>query len=370
MICYMFPGQGSQAKGMGETLFEEFPALTEIADDILGYSIRDLCIKNESQRLNQTQYTQPAIYVVNALSYLKKIRRTGKAPDFVAGHSLGEYNALQAAGVFSFEAGLKLVKKRGELMAQVGQGAMAAILRMPKDDIEQCLIQNGLRLIDIANYNGPTQIVISGQPEAIRLAQAPIEKAGADFIPLNTSGAFHSRYMEPVKAEFVRYLDQFEFAELQIPVISNIHAEPYRNDRIKVDLANQITHSVRWHQSMHYLLELGVEKFEEIGNGEVLSKLMSTISAHFINSQSRHQNKRSEIGIALTAPSLMDLNSQIDSWNKCHTIGTRVKITGDDKEHQTRSAAMLLLGHKAVIYLQNYKGYFALNEISAVTNLR
>src|SRR4051812_36667715 len=126
--AYVFPGQGSQRKGMGENLFDEFPELTKKADKILGYSIKELCLNDSDSKLNQTQYTQPALYVVNALSYQKKIKDEGKQPDYLAGHSLGEYNALQAAGIFSFEDGLKLVKKRGELMSQAKNGGMAAIL--------------------------------------------------------------------------------------------------------------------------------------------------------------------------------------------------------------------------------------------------
>ena len=264
MICYLFPGQGSQTKGMGKGLFDEFPDITKAADEILGYSIERLCLENNNQQLNNTQYTQPAIYVVNTLTYLKKLKQTGKKPDYVACHSLGEYNALHVAGAFSFETGLRLVKHRGELMAQAGEGAMAAILNMSKNEIRQCLDNNGLTSIDIANYNGPAQIVISGLATDINRAKTFIEEAGSVFIPLNTSGAFHSHYMEPIKAQFENYLEQFEFAETQIPVISNIDARPYKSNHINTYLANQITHSVMWEQSMLYLLDLGIDKFEEI----------------------------------------------------------------------------------------------------------
>jgi len=366
MISYLFPGQGSQAKGMGETLFDEFPELAEKADRILGYSIKDLCLKNENQRLNLTQFTQPAIYVVNALFYRRKIKQKGETPDFFAGHSLGEYNALQAAGAISFEDGLKLVKNRGELMAQVGQGAMAAVLRMSKDHIQYCLDRNGLSAIDIANYNGPTQIVISGLPKDIGNAQPFFEQAGADFIPLNTSGAFHSRYMEPVKTEFAKYLEKFEFSELRTPVISNIHAEPYRLDSIKTDLANQITHSVKWQQSMQYLLECGVNEFEEIGNGDVLTKLMIAIKSHFIANKNI-QKVRLPHGMLEQAVSPMEvLLSQVDGWNKQHGAGVKVKVQGSHQGMQTRTEAMILFGHKAIIYMKGYKGYFELNQVTAV----
>ncbi|MCP5245664.1 MAG: ACP S-malonyltransferase [Burkholderiales bacterium] len=362
MICYMFPGQGSQTKGMGEGLFDEFPEITKMADDILGYSIKKLCLENENLQLNNTQYTQPAIYVVNTLTYLKKLKQTKKKPDYVAGHSLGEYNALQVAGAFSFEAGLTLVKCRGELMAQAGEGAMAAILKMSKAQIRQCLDENGLSSIDIANYNGPAQIVISGLPADINRAKIFIENAGSVFIPLNTSGAFHSRYMEPIKAQFESFLEQFEFAELNIPVISNIDAQPYKNESIKTYLASQITHSVMWEQSMLYLLELGIDEFEEIGNGQVLSKLIASIKLQY-SSTKKYSIKQT----AQQSENIVDMpKNQIDNWNNHYPIGTPVKAKGYKKELQTRSNAMFILNNKAVIYLLGYKGYFPLNEISVI----
>src|SRR6516162_2607290 len=128
MTAFLFPGQGSQRKGMGSTLFEEFQEVTARADEILGYSIKELCLHDPHQQLGQTQFTQPALYVVNALSYLKKMKDGSKVPTYLAGHSLGEYNALFAAGVFDFETGLRLVKKRGELMSQATGGGMAAVI--------------------------------------------------------------------------------------------------------------------------------------------------------------------------------------------------------------------------------------------------
>jgi trans-AT polyketide synthase/acyltransferase/oxidoreductase domain-containing protein len=279
MITYIFPGQGSQSKGMGGTLFDEFKELTAEADSILGYSIKELCLEDLDLNLNQTQYTQPALYVVNALSYIKKVRQTGIKPDFVAGHSLGEYNALFAAGAFDFGTGLKLVKKRGELMSHITGSGMAAVIGLNEEQIVNVLKQNNLQSIDIANYNSPTQIVISGLKTDIEHAQ-PIFDGISEvkmFVTLKTSGAFHSRYMEGAKREFETFVNSFEFFGLTIPVISNVHARPYKQSDIKQNIVEQITHPVKWTESIRYLMALGEMEFEEIGSGKVLTGLVQRI---------------------------------------------------------------------------------------------
>jgi len=279
MITYVFPGQGSQSKGMGGTLFDEFKELTAEADAILGYSIKELCLEDIDLNLSQTQYTQPALYVVNALSYLKRIEGTGVKPDFVAGHSLGEYNALFAAGAFDFATGLKLVQKRGELMSHATGSGMAAVIGLNEEQIADVLNQNNLQSIDIANYNSPTQIVISGLKTDIEHAQ-PIFEGIKDvkmFVTLKTSGAFHSRYMEGAKMEFETFINSFEFFPLTIPVISNVHARPYKQADIKQNIVAQITHPVKWAESIRYLMGLGEMEFEEIGSGKVLTGLVQRI---------------------------------------------------------------------------------------------
>jgi trans-AT polyketide synthase, acyltransferase and oxidoreductase domains len=278
MLAYVFPGQGSQEKGMGGDLFDEFDEFTEIADKILGYSIKQLCLEDPYRQLNQTQYTQPALYVVNALCYYEKLKERGKTIHFLAGHSLGEYNALLAADAIDFETGLKLVKKRGELMSNASGGAMAAVLNLNEQDIQSILDQNGLSSIDIANYNAPSQIVISGLKAHINRAAEIFEAMAIRCVVLNVSAAFHSRYMRPIQDEFERYLKTFTFSKLETPVISNVTGEPYQQNEIVANLSAQITHSVKWTESMRYLMTRRDRMFfEEVGPGDVLIKLIDKI---------------------------------------------------------------------------------------------
>ncbi|MBT2288310.1 ACP S-malonyltransferase [Paenibacillus albidus] len=281
MITYVFPGQGAQKKGMGGCLFDEFHELTKQADEVLSYSIRELCLNDPQGNLNQTQFTQPALYTVNALSYLKTIIDTGQKPDFVAGHSLGEYNALFASGAFDFRTGLELVKKRGELMSRATGGGMAAIIGLTEEKIRETLLMNRLDGIDVANLNAPVQIVISGTKADIELAQTVFEKTnGVEmFVPLRTSGAFHSRYMQEAKQEFKEFLAQYHFLDLKIPVISNVQARPYTASAIQENMVEQITQPVKWTESIRYLMGKGHMKFEEIGVGKVLTGLITRIQA-------------------------------------------------------------------------------------------
>jgi trans-AT polyketide synthase/acyltransferase/oxidoreductase domain-containing protein len=278
MRAYVFPGQGSQQKGMGKGLFAEFSDYTAAADKILGYSIERLCIEDPENQLGQTQFTQPALYVVNALSYLKKVAETGEKPDYVAGHSLGEYDALFAAGVFDFETGLKIVKKRGELMSQARNGGMAAVMGMSEEKIKEVLKDNNLESIDVANFNTPSQIVISGPKDDILKAQPAFEKAGAArYIPLAVSGAFHSRYMSSAKNEFSEFISQFEFSEATIPVVSNYTARPYKRTEVLRNMVEQITGSVKWCETIRYLMGKGDISIEQVGPGSALTGMIRAI---------------------------------------------------------------------------------------------
>ena len=389
MKTYMFPGQGSQKKGMGGDLFDKYADLVAKADEILGYSIKELCLEDPRKELGQTQFTQPALYVVNALSWYDKIDSTGEKPDFVAGHSLGEFNALLAAEVFSFESGLKLVKKRGELMSEVSGGGMAAVVNASKEEIQTILKTNGLDNIDLANFNTGSQIVISGMKDEIDRAQQFFGEGMMQFHPLKTSGAFHSRFMEPSMKQFEGYLKKFKLGAPKIPVISNVTAAPYKDDEILKNLALQIASSVKWDDSVQFLMKQGVDagsemEFVECGHGNVLTGLVRKINREVAKAAKQAAKKAAEAPAA-TAPvaevapavpvnhefekpqSFIDAEQLVKDWNTKHSVGTKVKsTTGGYAELQTRTEAMVLFGHRAAVYMKDYNGYFDLNELEAV----
>ena len=275
--CYMFPGQGSQFAGMGEKLFDEFKTYTNTASDLLGYSIKELCLTDKNQMLANTAYTQPALYTVNILTYLKKLQSNPKLPTTYIGHSLGEYCALYAAGAFSFSTGLQLVKKRGELMSQANGGKMAALLGLTEIETQNILHDNNLFDIDIANINSDAQIVLAGPEISINQAKNLFESIDLRFIPLNVSAPFHSRYMQNTMNEFENFIAKFTFNTLKGTVISNITTRPYSDDNIAELLTQQICGSVRWRDSIINLLSQNITLFEEIGPGTVLTKLAKQI---------------------------------------------------------------------------------------------
>lgn len=279
MTAYLFPGQGSQKLGMGEELFAEFPDLVQQADAILGYSIADLCLQDSQGQINNTAYTQPALYIVNALSYLKKLKNEeGKRPDYFLGHSLGEYNALWAAGVFEFEIGLQLVQKRGQLMQQASGGSMAAVIGLSSSQVASVLEKHNVADLSIANFNSYLQQVISGPQQSVAQAKTHFINAGAKlYLPLAVTGAFHSSLMEPARLEFAHFLEQFTFNEPLIPVIANLNAVPYSGKDIYSTLSLQIDHPVQWLQSIRYLLLRSESDFEEVGPGKVLTNLVARI---------------------------------------------------------------------------------------------
>jgi len=284
MIAFVFPGQGSQKRGMGQGLFDEVPEYAAVESDvdaIVGYSMRKLCLEDADDRLKQTQFTQPSLYVVNALHYYKAIRE-GIRPSYLAGHSLGEYNALLAAGVFDFLTGLRLVKKRGMLMSQATNGGMAAVLGMSAETVAQVIQRHGLSSIDVANFNTPLQTVVSGPVDDIKRAGPFFDQEGAQmYIPLQVSAAFHSRYMADAARAFAEFLAPMTFAAPKTPVVANATAQPYpaanASESVKSLLVNQITQSVQWTQSIRFLAGQGVTQFTEIGPGNVLTRMVQQI---------------------------------------------------------------------------------------------
>ena len=277
-IAFLFPGQGSQAVGMGSSVFSRYPEQVALADEVAGYSLSTLCVEDPEGKLGQTQYTQPALYLASFLEAQAKIE-DGQSPDLAAGHSVGEFAALALAGCVSFEDGLRMVAKRGDIMSKVSGGGMAAIIGMEPAQISSVLSEIGADQVDLANYNSPGQIVISGPATQIETTLAPLKEAGARMVvPLKVSGAFHSRMMEKPAREFEEFLKDISFSDPKFPVYSNVEAKPYLGgDSIAPLLVQQIHSSVRWTELITQMRQDGAEEFVECGPGNVLSKLLRQI---------------------------------------------------------------------------------------------
>lgn len=275
---YLFPGQGSQKVGMGADLFPRFPDQVAMAERELGYDLAELCLRDSQGRLNSTLYTQPALYFVNALTFLARVVDTGELPHFVAGHSLGEYDALFAAGVFDLHTGLRLVKERATLMARATGGGMAAVIGLSPEKIAVALRSAGLDALDVANFNTPLQTVISGPVPELEQSQRVLEGAGASLWKrLPVSAAFHSRYMVEAERAFATVLRDAPLAAPRIPVLSNVTAALHELASIKELLAKQISHSVRWTESIRWLARQPGVQFTELGPGNVLTGLVRRI---------------------------------------------------------------------------------------------
>jgi malonyl CoA-acyl carrier protein transacylase len=274
----LFPGQGSQTRGMGAGLFDRFSELTALAGDILGYDLPRLCLENPDGLLDDTRYTQPALYVVNALSYRDSLERGEPEGTYLLGHSLGEYNALHAAGAFDFETGLKLVVKRGELMGRASDGAMLAVVGPDVAEVRAFLVAEGLSRLDVANINTPVQTVLSGAREEIERAHKTLDARGTRVARLKVSAAFHSRFMASARDEFAAFLKGFRFAPLRATVIANLTARPYTDQDLAATLSEQICGSVQWLDSVGYLLErTTADHCREVGGAGVLTRMIRQI---------------------------------------------------------------------------------------------
>lgn len=283
--AFVFPGQGSQFVGMGRELYEGSPkaaAIFDRASDILGFNLPEICFTGPEEKLKQTYVTQPAIFVHSYAAYMLLVDR-GVRPDMVAGHSLGEYTALVAAGVLEFEAALRLVKKRGEAMQRAGElqpGTMAAVLGMEAEQVEAlCHEARPAGIVQPANYNAPGQIVISGSHAGISRALALAPQRGArKAMALEVGGAFHSPLMAAGREALRTALEATEFREAQIPIYTNVTGKPERSARALKNLLDlQLISPVRWIETIENMIRDGAGQFYEIGPGRVLSGLIKRI---------------------------------------------------------------------------------------------
>jgi malonyl CoA-acyl carrier protein transacylase len=275
----MFPGQGVQQTGMGASVFAEFPDLVAGASELLGFDVQELCEGDHEDRLSRTLYAQPATYVVNALEYRSAYAR-GLRPDVLMGHSLGEFNALEAAGAFSFLDGLSLVRKRAATTDRV-QGAMTAVQGLDVDVIGGLLAAAGLSTVDIANLNTPTQTVLAGPYADIAAAEDGMVAAGAiETRRLRITGAFHSRYMAQAAEEFGAALNAIEFREPRVPVVANVTARPHSGKGMAQALSLHLTRPVMWHASVTWVVEHCADpQFVQPGRSQVLIRMLRQIPA-------------------------------------------------------------------------------------------
>ena len=290
MKAFVFPGQGAQFVGMGKDLYENNPVAKEMfdkANEILGFNITDLMFNGTDEDLRQTKVTQPAIFLHSVI--LAKTMGDDFNPDMVAGHSLGEFSALVAAGALSFEDGLRLVSARAQAMQKACEktpSTMAAVLALPDAKVEELCASVTEGVVVPANYNCPGQIVISGSIEGVDAACAKMLEAGAKrALKLKVGGAFHSPLMEPARAELADAIAHTDFHAPKCPVYQNVNAEPQTDPQtIKKNLIAQLTAPVRWTQTIQNMIAAGADTFVEVGPGAVLQGLVKKISSEVATS--------------------------------------------------------------------------------------
>ena len=286
-LAFVFPGQGSQVIGMGQDVYEQVSSARSVfekADEYIEPGFSDLIFKGEQEVLTLTRNAQPALLTTSLALYKTFLERGGMAPDFAAGHSLGEYTAYAAMDAISFEDAVKLVRNRGLFMEEAvpsGEGAMSAILGMEEDllyDVVSTISESG-HPVQLANINSPGQIVISGTAEGVRLAAELAKQKGAKrSIPLVVSGPFHSSLMKPAARQLEEILDSIPISKPQAPVVANYTAKPAAENEIKASLVHQLYSPVKWQQSIEYMIGEGAETFVEFGPGTVLSGLIKKIN--------------------------------------------------------------------------------------------
>lgn len=283
-IAFLFPGQGAQSVGMGKDLYDTYGIAKNVydtADKILGKSITTLCFEGPEEDLKQTVNTQPCI-VTTSIAALESFKsELNISPDYTAGHSLGEYCAMYASGVMSLETTLRAIQKRADLMGQTKGGAMSAILNAPEGSVEEVIKEaSSVGYVDVANYNSPVQVVITGDEAAVAKAgEILLAKGARRVVPLAVSGAFHSKFMENAGKEFEGFVKDLELNNAIVPVITNVDASATSEaSEFKKKMPRQIYSSVHWTQTIQKMREEGVEIFIEIGPGKVLAGLNKKIA--------------------------------------------------------------------------------------------
>lgn len=281
--AFLFSGQGAQYVGMGQELYQQESSVQQTfteASEMLGYDMTELCF-TENDRLNQTEYTQPAILTVS-VAFWRLLKEKGLQADALAGLSLGEYSALVASGALDFQTAVALVQKRGKFMANAapqGVGKMVAVMNTPAETIEAiCKEASQVGIVSPANYNTPQQIVIGGEVAAVDQAVQLLQAAGTKrMIPLNVSGPFHTKLLEPASKQLAQELAKIEIKDLQVPVISNTTAKPMKQEQVKELLEKQVKSPVRFYESIEQLKQMGIEQMIEIGPGKVLTGFLKKI---------------------------------------------------------------------------------------------
>ena len=284
-VAFIFPGQGAQSVGMGKDLYENFEAAKKVfdtANEILGKDIKTLCFEGPEENLKQTVNTQPCIVTMSIAALEAFKSQLNITPNFTAGHSLGEYCAMYASGVMDLETTLKAIQKRADLMGAVKGGTMAAVLNAPAGSVEKVLKEaSDDGYVDVANYNSPAQIVITGDEKAVAKAGELLSAAGAKrVVPLAVSGAFHSKFMEESGHKFAEFVSELDLDNTAIPVVTNVDAsETIAAADFKDKMPRQIYSSVHWTQTIENMISNGVDTFVEIGPGKVLAGLNKKINA-------------------------------------------------------------------------------------------